>query len=117
MTSGIKYAWFNNETPREEGFSKELISSNFLDYKDMTNINELECWVDPQLDTIYKGLMKNYKSIPDHQCLGTLVNGKYVWKSFKDSVDDARYFGSGCQALGLIPEVEAEGKTWRFMGI
>jgi len=54
--SGMTYAWFNKDKPREEGFSQELISSNYLDYKKDTNTEELECWVDPTLDTIYKGL-------------------------------------------------------------
>lgn len=49
--------------------------------------------------------------------MGTLVNGQYQWKNFKECVDTAKYFASGCQALGLNPEVEGEGKSWRFIGI
>lgn len=31
--------------------------------------------------------------------------------------DVSKYFGAGLMALNLIPEVEGEGKKWRFLGI
>jgi len=52
--------------------------------------------------------------------LGTLKGGHYQWKSLKYCVDTSKKFGSGCQALELIPTVEGEpgdGLAWRFLGI
>ena len=37
--------------------------------------------------------------------------------SFADVVDLAAHFSHGMIALNLVPEIEAEGKQWRFMGI
>ena len=31
--------------------------------------------------------------------------------------EKAQEIASGCKALDLVPEVEAEGLTWRFIGI
>ena len=55
--------------------------------------------------------------MPDHQLLGTNVGGKYEWLSFKQVDDLARDFAAGAMALDLAPEVEGEGRQWRFLGI
>lgn len=55
--------------------------------------------------------------MPDHQLLGTNVNGKYEWLNFKQVDDLARDFAAGAMALDLAPEVEGEGRQWRFLGI
>ena len=55
--------------------------------------------------------------------LGTQVpsnNGNiptYSWLTFKEVDAIARDFAAGCRALNLNPEVEAEGRKWRFLGI
>jgi hypothetical protein len=35
----------------------------------------------------------------------------------KDVADTAHLLASGCMALDLVPEVEAEDTTYRFIGI
>lgn len=35
----------------------------------------------------------------------------------KECVDTARCFAAGCMSMGLVPQVDAEGKKWRFLGI
>ena len=49
--------------------------------------------------------------------LGTKVGSTYEWMSFKEVEQTARNFAAGAEKLGLVKDVEAEGKTWRFIGI
>jgi hypothetical protein len=37
--------------------------------------------------------------------------------SIKEASDTALELASGCMALDLVPEVQAEGTTFRFIGI
>ena len=41
----------------------------------------------------------------------------YDWLSFKQVDELARNFAAGSRALDLNPEVDAEGKKWRFLGV
>lgn len=42
---------------------------------------------------------------------------EYEWLTFKEAEECASDLAAGCQALGLAPDVEAEGRMWKFMGI
>ena len=89
-------------------------------------MEELECWTDKSMNTMYKGLMRLYKEMPNHPLLGTKVFGEnekgemkpmYRWMKVKDAIDQCKYFAAGCMKLGLLPTVQSEGKEWRFLGI
>ena len=43
--------------------------------------------------------------------------GPYEWKSFAEVDKLASNFGKGLVTLNLCPEVEGEGKPWRFIGV
>jgi hypothetical protein len=55
--------------------------------------------------------------IPTHECFGTKRGNKYEWMTVKEVCDTALELASGCMALDLVPEVQAEGTTFRFIGI
>ena len=55
--------------------------------------------------------------IPHHDYLGTRVGDEYVWKTHAEVNELCESFGYGVNALGLAPEIEAEGKQWRFLGV
>ena len=67
------YAYWRTDKPKEEGYSPELISVQYQDYKDITSLDEMECWTDRSFDTIYKGLMRLNRMMPDHPLLGHKV--------------------------------------------
>jgi long-chain acyl-CoA synthetase len=45
------------------------------------------------------------------------VGDSYEWITFKETVSIAQRLGAGFKALGLIPDIEAEDRQWRFMGV
>lgn len=55
--------------------------------------------------------------IPNNDWLGTRVGDKYEWMTWRDGRDLAHNFGYGIMSLGLAPEIDAEDKKWRFVGI
>ena len=82
----------------------------------MDDLNALEF---EGIDTIYKAVQMNVKNIPDSPVLGTLNTDKngYDWMTFKQVAEYAEMLSYGIMALNLCPEVEAEGKKYRFIGI
>ena len=92
----MKYASWNQAKEKEEGFSKELISTHFDLYRGSTTLDELECWLDKNLNTVYKGFCKNYREIPDHPLLGTKVGDAYQWSTFRECFEITKDFASGC---------------------
>ena len=42
---------------------------------------------------------------------------EYQWQTLKEVADNAENFSLGLKALNLCPEIEAEGKKWKFLGI
>jgi len=57
------------------------------------------------------------KRIPNHPLFGTKRGPKYEWMTLKEVSDTAKEIAAGCMALDLVPEVQAEGTTYRFIGI
>ena len=43
--------------------------------------------------------------------------GNYVWKSFAEVNATCEKLSRGIMELGLCPDIEGEGKQWRFLGI
>jgi len=49
--------------------------------------------------------------------LGTRVGDEYQWVTFRDCANIAEHLSYGMMALDLAPDIQAEGKTWKFLGI
>ena len=120
----FNYASFRQDKEADPGFSKELISSDFDQFKNLTNMDELNTWPFPGIDTLTKALHKLNDERPNHQMFGTKVNkpgGKegekmYEWMTVKEVVETSKYLAAGLAHKGLIPDVEAEDRKWRFLG-
>ena len=82
-----------------------------------TNEDELNLLPYPGIDTLYKALYRNVERIPNHNMLGTKTPNGYKWMSIKEVAEEATLFAKGAMKLGLCPEVDAEDKKWRFIGI
>ena len=70
-----------------------------------------------------KAFKRNVQLIPDHFWLGTRYTNKeegkdeYRWVTFKQCDDIVENLSYGMVSLGLVPQIQAEGETWQFMGI
>ena len=42
---------------------------------------------------------------------------KYEWMTVKEVVETSKYLAAGIAHKNLIPEVEAEDRQWRFLGL
>jgi long-chain acyl-CoA synthetase len=101
----------------EPGFSRELISTSTTKILDRTDLDTLEVYDTPGVDTLFKAMQSNLERIPNNPWLGTRVGDHYEWMTWTECMDIAQNLSYGIMALDLCPEVEAEDQTWRFMGI
>jgi hypothetical protein len=126
--SEIKYGFFREDKPAEPGFSKELISMDYKKFESKTTMDELNCWPHEGVDTLIKGLERIEKATPNHPLLGTKVSAgtknaagdeefKYEWMPIKEVMDTSKQLAAGFEAMGFIPDIEAEDMQWKFLGI
>jgi len=99
------------------GFSHELISSETENILDRTDIDTLEAYPYPGMDTLYKLLKRQVQRIPNNDVMGTRVGDKYEWLNWRELDEIVENLSFGIENAGLTPQIEAEGKTWKFMGI
>lgn len=126
------YGVWRTDKPKEEGYSHELISPDAKKILYNTDLDSLEANPFDGVDTLLKAFRRNVIRNPNQEYFGTKVNGKisidmshtrkfgeekYEWKTLKEVAEDAENFSLGCMELDLCPEVEGEGKQWRFLGI
>ena len=73
----------------------------------------------PGVNTIYKALMRRADDpvLGAKDMLGTKVGKEYQWMSWKLVAETAKKFAAGAESMNLTPEVEADGETWKFMGV
>lgn len=119
MQSKFKYAYWRDDKPKEPGYSHELISvesKKFCETRN-TDLDTLDGILIPGCDTVIKCLQKQADEIPNNDFLGTRVGNKYEWMSFQKVNESAKAISLGFKAFGMIPDVKAEGKDWRFVGI
>ena len=116
--SKFTYSEARTHKNKEKGFSNEMISadSKFLLEKGAT-MDTLHALPFEGVDTLYKAIKRNVSRIPNNDIMGTLNGDHYEWMTFKDMATVSEMLSHGIMALGLAPEVEAEGKKWRFMGV
>lgn len=85
------------------------------------NQNEFKTIPYDGVDNLWSIFTHQVKRQPDANFLGsrdpTQDGAPYVWKTWakvNEIVDD---LAAGYQKLNLLPEIEGDGKMWRFMGI
>lgn len=102
------------EGTKEPGFSPHLVSYVNEDPKTLTGPAEED------IPTIVHAFKKTAKRIPNSNFLGTRDDQQegrpYVWRTFKQCEDYVDNLARGFNALGMMPEVEGEGRKWKFMG-
>lgn len=49
--------------------------------------------------------------------MGIRRDKEYVWTSCAEVARKAKLLAAGMEKLDLVPEVEAEGGSWRFLGL
>ena len=112
------YGYWRTDKAKEPGYSHELISRDaqfLLDKGD--DLDKLDSVPIEGIDTLLKAMDRTCERIPNHDWLGTRVGDTYEWMTFRDGRDLAHNFGHGIMSLGLAPEIDAEDKKWRFIGI
>ena len=115
----FNYGYWRTDKPADPGFSQELISSESEEYCRVagTDLETLEGYAVPGVDTVFKALQMQVKEVPTNRFLGTRVGDSYKWMSFKEVADDAEDLSYGYLALDMVPAIQAEDKEWRFLGI
>ena len=125
--TNIQYATWRKDKPAEAGFSHELISK----YSDKSKLDSLDMW--PQgpdggdIKTLSQAFQILAQRLPNHPWLGskvqtgTAADGKptwgYEWMTVAEALNTSKLFGAGLEAKGLIPETQAEGRSWKMLGI
>lgn len=115
----MRYGYWRTDKPKEPGFSHEFISKDAKWYCENTEatLEDLHGLANPEADTLYKAFYATVQKYPENPWLGTRKGSAYTWLTFQDSADIAANLSYGMYRLGLVPDIEAEGKTYRFMGI
>ena len=118
----LVYSQWRLDKPKEDGWSHELISNDYALVKDQTGLDELLVLPKAGHRTVLAAFKDNVAKKGDFPLLGTPAPGKdgkaeYSWLSFKEVDELARNFAAGSRALDLNPEVDAEGRKWRFLGV
>ena len=120
-----QYAYWREDKPKQPGYSYELISNQFKDFQTPENgLDDLNTWPGAGIDTLVKALEKNAKRIPQHPMMGTKhptgnadVPWEYKWDTVSTVVETGKHLAAGMLSLGLLPDIDGEGKKWRFLGI
>ena len=120
----VQYASWRTDKPASEGYSQELIS-NRVDPKYYDDLG-----AQPQVgteDTLLKYFKRNVQRHGDSKFLGTRAKladfngkpafGEYEWKTFNEVDRITESFSKGLVNMNLCPEIEGEGKQWKFLGI
>jgi hypothetical protein len=107
--SKFNYGYWRTDKPKEAGFSHELISCDTANILNQTDLDTLESLPFPGVDTLFKAMDRNLKRIPNNPWLGTRVGDHYEWITWKEAMDLSQNLSYGIMALGLCPEVEADG--------
>jgi long-chain acyl-CoA synthetase len=64
-----------------------------------------------------KNLKKQIQRIPNNNFMGTRNGDTYDWMTWREVGEMAENLSYGFMYHNLAPEIEAEGKKWRFIGL
>lgn len=67
--------------------------------------------------TLLEGWNKAADSFPDHNCLGHIEGDKYVWRTYRESLHEAKCIAKALYSEDLVPKVEYKEKLLGFVGI
>ena len=115
----MRYGYWRTDKPTEDGFSPEFISCDSASFCKRTNatLDTLYGVEGGQIDTLLKAFKNNIQKMPHHKWLGTRFCHEYIWDTFAEVGEIAENLSYGLKALGLCPEIHAEGTSWKFLGI
>ena len=118
QSSNFTYSTARTDKEKETGFSHEMISADtkYLLERGATH-DTLDALPFDGVDTLYKAIQRNVNRVPNSDIMGTLNGDHYEWMTFKEMATCAEMLSHGIMALNLAPQIEAEDKTWRFMGV
>lgn len=109
-----KYARFVDGT-EEAGYSKHLVSWVNEDPKILTGP------LNPQCPTVIHAFRATAERTPHKPFLGRRdpkqAGEPYVWMTFGECQDYVNNLARGIKAFNLMEDIQAEGRTWNFMGI
>ena len=112
--SKCEYARFVKGT-KEPGYSEHLC--NYVN----VDPNFLTASISDDCPTVFHAWEKTCSRLKHNKFLGhrdDKYEGRpYKWMSWSESYDYVNDLARGFKALGMMPDVEAEGKIWNFMGI
>jgi len=112
--SECQYARFVKGT-KEEGYTEHLVSCVNQDPNILTGP------VTEDKSTVVSAFKCQVERIPDSNFLGQRDEKKpgrpYKWMSWRDADEYVTDLARGFKALGFMPTIEAEGRSWNFMGI
>ena len=111
------YGTFREDVRPQDGFSKELISVDYQKYRNVTTMDELNTWPFKGVDTLPKAIYRLLDRTPNQQYFGTKVGAAYQWMTVREVIEKAKWIAAGIAALDMIPDIEAEGTTFKFLGI
>ena len=73
------------------------------------------------MTTIWEAFQHTVGRLPDGNFVGTRdpsqAGSPYVWKTWKQVETIVEDLAAGIAHLNLMPEIEADGQSWKFMGI
>ena len=87
----------------------------------MQDEKELTGPINDEVKTLVHAFKKSVRTYPDKEFLGrrdeSQEGAPYVWKTYKECDAFVTNLAKGIKALDMMPDVEAEGRKWNFMGI
>ena len=72
-------------------------------YRNLKCMNYLAEFPTSNTKTIQELLQRSYNKFGNKPCFGTIKNRVYEWRTYKESIDIAKSFGSGIIELGISP--------------
>jgi long-chain acyl-CoA synthetase len=120
--SQCQYARFIKGT-KEPGYSEHLVGfinlvSIVLTLQDPKKLSGA---INDNVKTLVHAFKRCVKIRPEKEFLGSRDDSKegrpYIWMTYKQCDDFVTNLARGFIGLGMMPEVEAEGRSWKFMGI
>jgi len=80
-------------------------------------MDELNTWPYKGITTLPKAIYRLLDKTPNQNFFGTKVGAAYQWMTVKEVIERAKLIAAGISALDMIPDVEAEDTTYKFLGI
>ena len=123
VVRNVHYANWRTDLKADQGYSAELINIKDADVKDWDAVVNANYEFGPGQNTLIKAFISKVQLHPDKDCLGTRrknadgTAGEYEWLTYNQVNVNISNLARGFMVNKLCPEIEAEGRTWRFCGV